>query len=412
MGGGGESQLPFGSVPFRHRIQELLQARYVAVSITFRLSALSAHTLKVKVRDRPDRLNYLSAQCPFGTVIRKMDFEDRHPIIASQLPFGSVPFRHLCNWVRDFKGTGWDSLNYLSAQCPFGTRARLHGLRSRGTSVSQLPFGSVPFRHRRESQCSHRSPGSLNYLSAQCPFGTTYRVSCQNYARLSLNYLSAQCPFGTSSEWRRKTAAAPVSITFRLSALSAHNFRRRQRARTPRSQLPFGSVPFRHTAAYDSWEDLWDTSQLPFGSVPFRHFRVGLNAVKGSVDDLSQLPFGSVPFRHLCQGVLRLTVLRTLVSITFRLSALSAPKVWKDERKAAKAVQSQLPFGSVPFRHHSRKGQRKNRRSFGCLNYLSAQCPFGTSIPSSSTTARVTLVSITFRLSALSARTGSSACRT
>ena len=37
----------------------------------------------------------------------------------------------------------------------------------------------------------------LNYLSAQCPFGTEYWLAHEAKVRIRLNYLSAQCPFGT-----------------------------------------------------------------------------------------------------------------------------------------------------------------------------------------------------------------------
>ena len=39
---------------------------------------------------------------------------------------------------------------------------------------------------------------SLNYLSAQCPFGTLSRYPLDALGLIGrLNYLSAQCPFGT-----------------------------------------------------------------------------------------------------------------------------------------------------------------------------------------------------------------------
>ena len=64
------------------------------------------------------------------------------------------------------------SLNYLSAQCPFGTAASTSH-HAAMLVASQLPFGSVPFRHSRAPPAlSTRSSSSLNYLSAQCPFGT------------------------------------------------------------------------------------------------------------------------------------------------------------------------------------------------------------------------------------------------
>ena len=89
------------------------------------------------------------------------------------------------------------------------------------------------------------------------------------------------------------------------------------------------------------------------------------------------------------------------VSITFRLSALSA-QVWKDERKAACAV-SQLPFGSVPFRHVKEVTKWKK------ISILWVSITFRLSALSAlnGDAARPTsncAVSITFRLSALSAR--------
>ena len=92
----------------------------------------------------------------------------------------------------------------------------------------------------------------------------------------------------------------------------------------------------------------------------------------------------------------------SLVSITFRLSALSAPKIASKWEKLSEFV-SQLPFGSVPFRHQGRIQDRYVAGHHG-LNYLSAQCPFGTSATRSRSTSRPGTVSITFRLSALSAR--------
>ena len=115
------------------------------------------------------RLNYLSAQCPFGTdAVVTIDNVKK---LTSQLPFGSVPFRH---------GVLIDVPFFVSAD------------------VSQLPFGSVPFRHELHDAI-------------------------------------------------KVIAKVVVSITFRLSALSA----------------PF---PLKN----DPWQ-LSGVSQLPFGSVPFRH---------------------------------------------------------------------------------------------------------------------------------------------
>ena len=45
---------------------------------------------------------------------------------------------------------------------------------------------------------------------------------CGNEEFGCLNYLSAQCPFGTHDECRGVRKDPHVSITFRLSALSAH----------------------------------------------------------------------------------------------------------------------------------------------------------------------------------------------
>ena len=140
----------------------------------------------------------------------------------------------------------------------------------------------------------------LNYLSAQCPFGTRPAVEGQARVRRGLNYLSAQCPFGTRRPvLRLGRRHQGVSITFRLSALSARCY-----------------------------------------------------------------PSGG----RLCEGS---------VSITFRLSALSA---------------QDLPI-------YVKKADRKVG-----LNYLSAQCPFGTEEMRPEIQATGESVSITFRLSALSAQ--------
>ena len=99
------------------------------VSITFRLSALSALVQCVNY-DRPwwgDSLNYLSAQCPFGTTV-KVTWLSRHPMCVSitfRLSALSAP------WISAEPEGSKISLNYLSAQCPFGTKER-HG--NRGTA--------------------------------------------------------------------------------------------------------------------------------------------------------------------------------------------------------------------------------------------------------------------------------------
>ena len=166
----------------------------MTVSITFRLSALSAQVgIACKSKNCRICLNYLSAQCPFGTVVRGASALARRR-----------------------------RLNYLSAQCPFGTFTMTFPVVGIAIEVSitfrlsalSAPDASVSGPAKSPSIC-------LNYLSAQCPFGTTITLEDDVRAR-SLNYLSAQCPFGTT-----QTAAtdnmprAWVSITFRLSALSA-----------------------------------------------------------------------------------------------------------------------------------------------------------------------------------------------
>ena len=293
------SQLPFGSVPFRHGGRLRLRGVPCPVSITFRLSALSAH-------DGPFKAVFkggFKSQLPFGSV----PFRHRSSSLAkstarggvSQLPFGSVPFRHRLRRPANTHGTELTGLNYLSAQCPFGTRRgprsaavppyrgpitfRLRALsarvarrsrRSVGKS-SQLPFGSVPFRHR--CPCVPKIPlprRCLNYLSAQCPFGTgSTRGGGERRLPPRLNYLSAQCPFGTC-----RGDNSYYVCHCRLNYLSA--------------QCPFGTVCGGFPPLTEA-----EKSQLPFGSVPFRHGRFSVCEDCGEIT-LSQLPFGSVPFRH------------------------------------------------------------------------------------------------------------------
>ena len=62
-----------------------------------------------------------------------------------------------------------------------------------------------------------------------------------------LNYLSAQCPFGTRFVQAARRHAEEVSITFRLSALSApiaddvKDLARRARLNYLSAQCPFGT---------------------------------------------------------------------------------------------------------------------------------------------------------------------------
>ena len=314
------------------------------------------------------RLNYLSAQCPFGTLVRY------HAGVVqargSQLPFGSVPFRH-GDHVRAFCSPVGES------QLPFGSVPFRHvfkdGFKIGTWLASQLPFGSVPFRHvPRHVVTKQGGFVGLNYLSAQCPFGTPASRGSAWKSSSCLNYLSAQCPFGTSSGESRsgrgvarsqlpfgsvpfrhernqpmKNLEHVVSITFRLSALSARG--------TPLSRRSWRlrvSITFRLSAlsALGQWE--WAGEEI----------------------SPSQLPFGSVPFRHFSAPA-RVALISSWVSITFRLSALSAHEIAVADTIRV-SQESQLPFGSVPFRH---KG------SFKLGTWLAT-------------------VSITFRLSALSAR--------
>ena len=265
------SQLPFGSVPFRHIVSNRRKWQQTNVSITFRLSALSA---------------LLQGESPFRG---QWDV--------------SITFRLSALSARKVTITLEDdvraSLNYLSAQCPFGTNQRREWVKAH-MDESQLPFGSVPFRH-----------------------GDVHRSD-------------------------ETTPVPRVSITFRLSALSAHSTDASQR----RSGFPglnylSAQCPFGTDVIRVAQEDGTGTSQLPFGSVPFRHGNIA--AARAVVDE---------------------------VSITFRLSALSA--LLSNHRLSWSLHRaSQLPFGSVPFRHNynTRKYEGNNKTR---LNYLSAQCPFGT----------------------------------
>ena len=117
---------------------------------------------------------------------------------------------------------------------------------------------------------------------------------------------------------------------------------------------------------------------------------------------LSQLPFGSVPFRHFVYGY-DVAESRWLVSITFRLSALSAR--WEGVILTVR----DRPDVSITFRLSALSARTSTVRTMPpCwrrLNYLSAQCPFGTWGEGPAVRAFGSLkVSITFRLSALSAR--------
>ena len=139
------------------------------------------------------------------------------------------------------------------------------------------------------------------------------------------------------------------------------------------SQLPFGSVPFRHfKAVFKTSFKLGTWSQLPFGSVPFRH--VGARQVCASAVRAVSITFRlsalSAPHAHggwdgtlfqvsitfrlsaLSARDARWTPVPALVrvSITFRLSALSALLRTRGNLPNGRCT-SQLPFGSVPFRH-------------------------------------------------------------
>ena len=142
------SQLPFGSVPFRHEftIDDILPDGVEGISIAFRLSAFSALTAA-----NPEDVEV----CSISIAFRLSAFSARQGASAylsmrdawkSQLPFGSVPFRHAA-YEAVVKSANDAYLNCLSAQCLFGTSARRTWMPS-SVSASQLPFGSVPFRHR------------------------------------------------------------------------------------------------------------------------------------------------------------------------------------------------------------------------------------------------------------------------
>ena len=168
-------------------------------------------------------------------------------MLASQLPFGSVPFRH--DRARELLATEEDDhLNCLSAQCLFGTLLGVHLLEVRD-DPSQLPFGSVPFRHGVTRQEGVSAKGV-----SQLPFGSVpFRHEGTEGRRIHWK-LS-----GISIAFRLSAFSAPleaiscnfdqlggISIAFRLSAFSAHCSRRLQYVVGWGSQLPFGSVPFRH----------------------------------------------------------------------------------------------------------------------------------------------------------------------
>ena len=193
--------------------------------------------------------------------------------------------------------------------------------------MSQLPFGSVPFRH----------------TSSTAPWATT---------DAGLNCLSAQCPFGTGNGRSHGRRAHLVSIAFRLKALSAREYGRpRHSTRPSESQLPFGSKPFRLTGLPVPTSSYGSTSQLPFGSKPFRLSSV-LHLKK-------QGPSGvSIAFRLKALSA-RSRVAENpetppLVSIAFRLKALSAQSPFGSTSatwtSCSRAQASQLPFGSKPFR--------------------------------------------------------------
>ena len=370
------SQLPFGSVPFRHNLAAYLRrlragfvsitfrlsalsARHrrrrnprgvVEVSITFRLSALSARDgHRDNVKAPVPRLNYLSAQCPFGTLEEALE-EAGRGAYQSQLPFGSVPFRHI---IRR-KPIGEISLTVsitfrlsaLSAliDVPFFVSAevikvsitfRLSALSAHaamlvaaytGSSTSQLPFGSVPFRH-----VDTAALGSLGEHMSQLPFGSVPFRHHRHHADLQVR-------------------DGAVSITFRLSALSARLLWLFSKIKERKeSQLPFGSVPFRHsTRAKSGLRVAHGRSQLPFGSVPFRH--IEMDGIRYELKPWAV----SITFRLSALSALKssfkLGTWLATVSITFRLSALSAP-MSAETMARLPFLASQLPFGSVPFRH-------------------------------------------------------------
>ena len=115
-------------------------------------------------------LNYLSAQCPFGTgrLLRTIRYGESE----SQLPFGSVPFRHWIVLTRTMIGTRRQrvSITFRLSALSARSRSARHG---QCPLLSQLPFGSVPFRHKHpDNGKGEAAAPRLNYLSAQCPSGT------------------------------------------------------------------------------------------------------------------------------------------------------------------------------------------------------------------------------------------------
>ena len=234
---------------------------------------------------------------------------------------------------------------------PFRHALNVVGDRRGDAAESQLPFGSVPFRHA--GVCS---PGSIVEFESQLPFGS---VPFRHRHPPSI----------------RRHSASSVSITFRLSALSALPIYVKKADRKVASQLPFGSVPFRHTRTD--------------GRVRMIGVRVSITFRLSALSAHKDLPIYVKKADR--------------VSITFRLSALSARGVsilvrdrpdpslnylsaqcpfgtrrpWCPSSTVVRS--SQLPFGSVPFRHEIMPTAFSDNTREG-LNYLSAQCPFGTLI--------------------------------
>ena len=91
------------------------------------------------------------------------------------------------------------------------------------------------------------------------------------------------------------------------------------------------------------------------------------------------------------------------VSITFRLSALSALIINK-YRKEHAAMMVSITFRLSALSALYRRDPTAEELEDKSLNYLSAQCPFGTDAPAVGKDREPDRVSITFRLSALSAR--------
>ena len=148
--------------------------RACQVSITFRLSALSAQRLRGgQALYRRDRLNYLSAQCPFGTrlqgqlqtgyvavsitfrlsalsalLVRK--YRNEHAAMMVSITFRlsalsalGFPATRRFTATRRFVSITF-RLSALSARC-MANSVKFYD----GKGQSQLPFGSVPFRHSR-----------------------------------------------------------------------------------------------------------------------------------------------------------------------------------------------------------------------------------------------------------------------